>query len=745
MKFNGMKQFGRELKGIGRNRMLLVSLTGVLMIPVLYSSMLSGAFWDPYSHVDKMPIAVVNEDAGYSVEGEALHVGDDLVEELKENAKFDWQFVDRATAESGLADHSYYLAIEIPQRFSEQTATLNSEQPEQAQLTYMANESYNYLASQIGSKAVETMKAELNKEVTSAYARTVFGKVEELAGGLHQASDGAGELASGTQKARDGAELVRQNLAKLASGSMTLQEGVAKLSDGGAELASGSAAASSGASSLASGLTQLEAAQQRLAAATAELSDGAGTLGAGAEKLGDGVGQLAGAGSELAAGAAKAQQGGAQLAGGLASAAAGEQRLADSAAELANSLAKLGQEQPELAESEGYAALLKASRELAAGVAQSAEGQQQLKDGAASVKTGMDAVSGGLQTFSGKLEETATAAKAIGEGGRKLTAGAEQLQGGMTQFGEKLGDAANGAASLAAGAAKLDGGAQTLSAGLGQLSDSVSSFVEGSTQLADGAGQVSSGLLKLEDGAQELSGKLSDASDETSSLKLTDSMVDMFADPVRLDVEKVSEVANYGTGLAPYFLSLGLYVGAMLLTIVYSVREPAGSPVSGWSWFWSKALTLVLIGTVQALIADAAMIYLLKLNVQSMGLFIGFTILTSIAFMMIIQFLVATMNNPGRFIAVILLILQLTGAAGTFPIELIPGWLQHVSPFLPMTYSIAGLRDIISGGNFSELGTYAAILAAVAVVFGALSCVYFTIIHRKSEQSARTPLPATAE
>jgi putative membrane protein len=736
MKFNGMKQFGRELRGIGRNRMLLVSVVGVLMIPVMYSSMFLGAFWDPYGHLDKMPIAIVNEDTGYTFEGEALHVGDDLVTELKENPKFDWQFVDRATAEAGLADHSYYMAIEIPQRFSEQTATLSSEKPEPARLTYLANESYNYLASQIGNKAVDTMKAELNKEVTSAYARTVFGQVEELAGGLHQASDGAGELASGTQKAQDGAELVRQNLAKLVSGSMTLQDGVAKLSDGGAELAKGSAGAASGASSLAGGLTQLEAAQQQLAAATTELSDGAGALGAGAAKLGDGVGQLAGAGNELAKGAVQAQQGGAQLAGGLEASAAGEQRLAAAAAELANSLAKLGQEQPELAEGEGYAALLKASRELAAGVAESAEGQQQLKTGAAAVKAGLDGVSGGLQTLSGKLDDTATAAKTLGEGGQKLAAGAGQLQSGMTQFGAKLTEAGKGADTLAAGVKQLDGGAKTLSAGLGQLAGSVSSFVDGSTQLEDGAQQVSSGLLELGDGAQELSGKLSEASDKTSDLKLTDSMVDMFADPIQLDVEKVSEVNNYGTGLAPYFLSLGLYVGAMLLTIVYSVREPAGQPVSGWSWFWSKALTLTLIGTIQALIADAALIYVLKLEVQSMSLFIGFSILTSIAFMMIIQFLVATLNNPGRFIAVILLILQLTGAAGTFPIELVPGWLQHVSPFLPMTYSIAGLRDIISSGDFSEVGTYAAILAVIAVVFGALSYLYFRLSHRKGLQQA---------
>ncbi|MBD2871310.1 YhgE/Pip family protein, partial [Paenibacillus arenilitoris] len=257
MKFRGIKQFGAELSGIARNKMLLVSVVGVLMIPVMYSSMFLCAFWDPYGHLDKMPVAVVNADAGYVYKEETMHIGDDFEEQLKENKAFDWHFVSKEEAESGLADHRYYMAIEIPADFSEKTTTLTTDEPSPAQLTYLANESYNFLASQIGSKAVDTMKAELNKEVTAAYARTVFGQMEELADGIGQASDGAGDIADGAGKAQDGAELVRVNLAKLVSGSLTLREGAAELAGGGRELAAGSAELADGASALAGGLAQL--------------------------------------------------------------------------------------------------------------------------------------------------------------------------------------------------------------------------------------------------------------------------------------------------------------------------------------------------------------------------------------------------------------------------------------------------------------------------------------------------------
>ncbi|CAM4523927.1 putative membrane protein [Paenibacillus endophyticus] len=743
MKFRGLKQFGKELTGIAGNKMLLISVIGVLMIPLMYSSMFLGAFWDPYGHLDKMPVAIVNADKGYTYNDETLHIGDDFEEQLKENEKFEWHFVSQAEAEAGMEDHSYYMAIEIPADFSEKTTTLTSDEPTPAQLTYLANESYNFLASQIGSKAVDTMKVELGREVTAAYTRTVFGQIEELADGIGAASDGAGEIADGTTKAKDGAVLIERNLAKLVSGSMTLKEGVAKLSDGGAALGKGSAELSAGTAGLASGLAQLQAAQQQLGAGAASLGEGAGSLGAGAAKLSDGMAQLAGASGQLAEGASDAQQAAGQLAGAMKESSAGEEQLKDGAAELANGLAQLGQSNPELASSDSFASLLKASRELAEGLEKSAAGQAQLSGGATKLNDGLVKVAEGLGSFDVKAQEAAAGGKQLGAGAEQVITGAEKFAGGMIQFGDKLKEASGGAAKLAAGAKQLDSGASTLTAGLSQLSTSVAPFVDGSAALEDGAKRVATGLLKLEDGTQELSGKLGDASDKTADLNLTDAMVDMFSDPVKLDVEKMTEVDNYGTGLAPYFLSLGLFVGAMLLTIVYSVREPAVRPDSGWSWFWSKALTLSLIGIIQALIADAALLFLLRLEVQSVGLFVFYSMLTSLTFMMIIQFLVASMGNPGRFIAVILLIFQLTSSAGTFPIELVPGWLQKISPFLPMTYAVAGFRDIVSSGDYSSMGRDIATLAGIAILFALLSYLYFTLSHRKikNESSEQPAVP----
>lgn len=736
--FKSWKQFGKELTAVMRNRRVLIPVIAVLMIPVLYTAMFLGAFWDPYGRLSDLPVAVVNADKGAEFNGKQLKIGQEFEGQLKKNPQFDWRFVTKDEADAGLKNNTYYMAIEIPEDFSEKTTTLTSDQPAAAKLAFLPNESYNFLASQIGNTAVEKMKALLNKEVTEAYARTVFGQMEQLVDGIGQASDGAGKLAEGTTKAKDGAVQIEQNLNKLVSGSVALKEGVSLLQAGGGQLNNGAAALGGGAAGLADGLAKLDAARQELGAGAATIGEGAESLRSGSESLSGGLTQLAEASGKLSASSAQTEQASGRLAAGLAQSAAGSAKLEEGAAGLAKGLEQLAGADPRLAQDAGFQSLLSASKQLSAGLAEAKTAQQQLSGGAEQLHAGLDQMKNGMATFDGKLKEAQAGGQQLAAGGQKLSAGAREWSAGMTMFGTKLAEAKNGGAELAAGAGQLAGGAAELQQGLNRLAVNIGPFVEGSTQLENGARQVASGLLQLDDGSHELSDKLGEAAAKTSGLQVNDSMYDMFTEPVGLDVQKVNEVPNYGTGFAPYFLSLGLYVGALLLTIVYSVREPAVVPANGRSWFWSKALTLALVGTIQALIADAALLLILKLEVKSVPLFLLFSIITSITFMMLIQFLVATMQNSGRFIAIVLLIFQLTSSAGTFPLELIPGWLQQVTPWLPMTYSVAGLKDVISSGDFGSMWKQAALLGVFAVLCAAMTYAYFTAAHRRMKRRKQT-------
>ncbi len=663
----GIKQFAKEMSGIARNKKVLIPVIAVLTVPVLYCAMFLGAFRDPYAKLEELPVAVVNSDQGTVHEGKQLHIGEDFIEKLKESKHFDYQFVSENEALEGLKSNKYYMAIEVPQDFSKNTATLTTEQPTPAQIRFLPNESYNFLAAQIGNTAIEKMKTELSQEVTKAYTHTVFEQVQTLADGLSKASEGATEIASGTNSAKDGATLLEQNLNKLASGSLTMKSGVNKLLDG-----------------------------------SAKLEVGLGDLQKGSTALNGGLTQLSDASGQLSQGAKQTEQGASQLAGGLGQSAVGAAKLEAGATELAAGLEQYAKAHPELAEDEGMQRLIAASKQLAGGLGEAKKGQDQLTAGAAKLKDGTTQLAGGLQQFGGKLNEAT-------EGSRNLAEGAGQLHGGASQLKQGIGDLRKGVGEFADGTGKLDAGAQ----------------------------QMAEGLVKLTDGTGELSSKLSEAAEKTAGLNGSDPVVDMFANPVDLDVVKSNEVPNYGTGFAPYFISLGLFVGALLLTIVYSVKEPAIRPTSGWSWFASKLLTMVFIGAVQAVIADLVLLYGLGLEVQSLPLFFLFTILTSISFMALIQFLVTVLQHPGRFVAIVILIFQLTSSAGTFPLELIPGWLQTASAWLPMTYSVSGLKAVISSGDYAVMWDNAYVLFAFFAAFAVLTLAYFVIVYRKEYRGSK--------
>lgn len=656
----GLRSFGKEIGSLIRSKKMLISVIGVLFIPIMYSGMFVGAFWDPYGKLDKLPVAVVNEDKGATLEGKTLAVGDDLVERLKDNDQFRWLFVDAQEAENGLKNGSYYMAIEIPADFSQRATTLMDKEPHPAEIKFVSNQSLNYLAYKIGSSAVEELKSNVSREVTKAYAQAVFEQIGKAAEGLAQASDGAGELHDGAVKAKDGAAQLQQNLQKLAEGTLQLQDGIRRLKSGASDVAKGAAQVRDGSSALADGLGQLHA---------------------GAQQLQNGAAQTAGAGKELSDGLSAARQSGAQL--------------AESASQLAAGLAQYAAARPDAAQDAALQQLLRLADGVAAGAQQFAAGQASAADGAA-----------------------------------KLLQGQEQLRQGLDAFAAKLDEAAKSGGQLAAGAASLADGAARVSAGIADATEGAANVAAGSGRIEQGSADLASGMDQLVNGTAELSGKLSEASRSSGDVKGTDPLYDMFADPVRVDERKLTDVPNYGTGFAPYFLALGLYVGALLSTNVLPMRDTAEKPRSGWNWFVGKTLLFVTVGILQAAIADAILIYGLGVHVHDTARFVGLSLVTAITFMLIVQFLVTTMGQPGQFVAIVFLLLQLTGSAGTYPRELLPQWLQRVGEWLPMTYAISGLRSAISGGEFVRIREMAEVLGSYAGVSALLTLLFFIAFHR---------------
>ncbi|TMU88172.1 YhgE/Pip domain-containing protein [Bacillus sp. BHET2] len=718
---------GSEFKAIFRNKKLLIPILAVLFIPVLYSGMFLWAFWDPYEQLKDLPVAVVNSDQGAEFDGEELHIGSDLVDKLKDSDQFDFHFVDKEEGYKNLEKQDYYMLVEIPEDFSENGTTLLEENPKKLSLKYVPNEGFNFLSAQIGDTAMKEIKASLSKSVSETYAETMFDKIQEMGDGFQTASDKAGEINNGALDLSQGAKKLKDNLAVLAEKNVEMTDGVAKTRAGAEKLAKGS-------QELSDGVGIMTDKSQQLYKGTQDVQTGLNSLAGGINKSKAGLEQVNTGLDSAVDNTAKLQAGSKYLADQIGALKGGADRAQTGAQEIGAGATKLEQE---LAPFMGSLPKEK-QEELKAAI-------DKIKNGASGLETGTGSLSTGITGLQGGANDLANNIGKLNEGQKKLQGGVDQLVAGSAQLDEgsnqlvagqnkvvenygllnkKLGDVYQGTVGLASGANEL-------STGLNRVYDGSNQLADGSKKLADGSTELAEGSTKLSDGTTEYETKLKDAAKEANSVKADDDTYDMMAGPVDVKNEKINHVPNYGTGFAPYFLSLGLFVGALLISIVYPLREPSDRPSSGMSWFLGKFTVLTSVGIIQSLIASAILLFGLGLEVESVPLFLLSTIITSLTFLALIQMLVTILGDPGRFVAIIILILQLTTSAGTFPLELIPTALQPISALLPMTYSVAAFKAVISSGDFAFMWQNLFILIGYFIVFVALTAVFFVGLFKK--------------
>lgn len=723
-----VKSLLEEWKAILKNRKLLIPILAVMFIPILYSGMFLWAFWDPYDRLEDLPVAVVNEDRGAVFAGEEIKLGDDLVKKLKESKNFHFEFVRKEEGYKQLKNEKYYLLVEIPEDFSKNATTILDESPKKLELKYVPNEGYNFLSAQIGETAMERIKASLSEKISETYAESVFDKVSEMADGYRTASNNAGKLYAGISELNNGAKTMQEKLELLAKKQIEFSNGVSKIDSGTKEL-------EKGAGQLASGLAKLHDAASKLENGANEINNGLSKALSGSSALQQGMNTAYTSMNEIVKGTEQIKAGSVSLEQNLQAWSKGAKDASVGAIQLNEGIANL-QEQlkpymaalPEEKQKELTAAftqLLNGSAGLSQGTKELANGAEKLAGGSSQLAEKMDQLNEGQKKLQSGMEQLNAASGQLGAGLNKLHNGQQQFVDHFSMFGDKLGEASNGASKLAAGTGQLSFGTDQLKNGSLQLSS-------GAGQLADGSKKITDGSSKIESGAKQFNEKLGEAAEKASSVQPNDKTYDMMAQPVKVDKEGINEVPNYGTGFTPYFLSLGLFVGALLLSIVFPLREPALAPKNGFAWFTGKFGVMAFVGIVQALIASGILLLALKIEVKSVPLFILFSIFTSLAFIALIQFLVTCFGDPGRFMAIIVLILQLTTSAGTFPLELIPKQLQWFHSILPMTYSVKGFKAVISSGDYAVMWLNTGILVGFMAAFMILTLCYFLFKFKRT-------------
>ena len=317
-----------ELKSLLHNKLLLVVLIAIILIPSIYAGLFLSSMWDPYGDLNYLPVAVVNKDKSVVYNDETLSVGDDLAESLSENDSMAFNIVDEDTAQTGLENGTYYMVITIPENFSANAATVMDDEPQQMVLDYQTNPGVNYISMKLSESAMKEIKANIMEEVTRSYTETVFDNLVTVADGFDDAVDGTKEMLDGEDKLIEGNDTIKENLRVLAESSLTFKEGADTLEKGLGDYVAGVEAVNEGVGQVYDGVEQLE---KEAVAGAYQVADGAKELGSSLTSYTDGVASAQSGASTLAAnnatliagvsslssGTTKLQEGGNQILAGM--------------------------------------------------------------------------------------------------------------------------------------------------------------------------------------------------------------------------------------------------------------------------------------------------------------------------------------------------------------------------------------------------------------------------------------------
>lgn len=765
-----------ELKALIKSPKLWVTMIGVALVPALYNLSFLGSMWDPYGNVKNLPVAVVNEDKSATLNDKTLTIGDDMVDSMSKNKALDYHFVSQKKADKGLKDGDYYMVITLPEDLSEKASSLLTDNPKKLNIKYQTTAGRSFVASKMSESAMTKLKDTVSENITETYTKAVFKSMSSLQDGLQEASDGSNELLSGSQQLESGSQTITDNLNTAASGSQTLADGTATLSsglttytNGVSTLASGANELNSNSVALISGIAQLKESStqvQRLVDGANSLTDGlqqlatSTTLSAeesaniqslisGLPQLNAGIQQLNASVSEIstnvgitqistvlsdiasqAQGILEAEEKDSSDRLAAIQATAAYQSLdASQQAELVNALNTSGnsvsqQAQQILTDVQTMKASLTALSplsskvtELQAGVSQIASQSNIALPGSVAALTKLSAGLTKVNTVTTTqlVPGSSQIASGVSTLNTKLSSGANELLTGATTYTNAVSQIASGANQLVANNTQLTSGAS-------QLQSGAEALASGSSKLAAGSGTLTNGLTTLTNGLTTLTSSLSDASHQLSLVSVDSKNAKMVSAPVSTTAKDNDNVKVNGIGMAPYMIAVSLMVVALSTNVIFA-SSLSGRPVKNrFEWAKQKLFINGLISTVGSLVLYGAIQFLgFEANYEWKTIFL--IILGGWTLMALVTALVGWDNRYGSFLSLIMLLLQVGSAGGSYPIELSPKFFQVVHPYMPMTYIVTGLRQTIS--MTGSIGTQVGVLSAFLVAFMVLGLIIY--------------------
>lgn len=683
--------FKRDILRLLKNPVALVITIGICVIPSLYAWYNIVANWDPYGNTANIKVAVANNDQGTSNEyvGE-LNAGDETVSKLKENDQLGWVFTDADAAVEGVKSGEYYAAIVIPDDFSANLTSMLTGTFTQPQLEYYCNEKKNAIAPKVTDTGAQTVEEQINETFVATVSETLVEKIQNAAGDLDaQGAETQGGILENVQRSNQALQDVRDALAGMQKTIATSKEAGAKADE---TLAALSGQIPSLVNALDKGDALLASARTSsrnfASSLNTTLSHGLTQMGKVSSNANVAVGKLSGAIS---------------AAGGKVDGALADVQM------VINDVNGIIIDIREITGIDGGLILSALEEQLA----ELQTLKDALQDQSTDIQNSAGAIAGAVSSLDSATQQGISAMEGVQQDMASTVL--PQLSQGMDSFSEVSGDLTGVVTSLEPTIAQARGVLAQLTTTLDQASSTMS--------------QADSSLEKLQS-------TLSTAANDVAALRASESLdkldeilgassadlADLMSSPVTLTTKAVYPVSNYGSGVAPFYTNLALWVGGCVLIAIIKL-EVDGEGIGAFTateGYFGRWLLLVVLGFAQAFIVCCGDL-VLGMQCLRPELFVLAGIFTSFVYVNIIYALASAFKHIGKALVVILVIVQIPGSSGMYPIEMMPDFFQYLHPLLPFTYGISAMRETIGGMYGMDYAINLGVLAvflAVALFIG---------------------------
>ena len=679
---------------IHKNVIAMIVIMGITVIPTLYAWFNISASWDPYGNTGELKLAVASDDEGYTGELIAvkINMGDQILSSLHKNKQFNWVFTDSKTAQKGVKSGKYYAAIVIPKDFSQKMMSVFSSNTEHPDLTYYQNEKENAIAPIITGKGATAVQKQINETFIETIAQTALdafqivssaaqeagddSMVDHLIDNLNQMGTDLGSAAGTVQSLSD---MTDSAITMLNTTTEFLQE-------------SGSGTKSSVSSLENSDLSSLTS---LVSGTTKTISDALTQNASFYTAVSDAVDKALDSYNSDAQAASNA----------LTSVSSRVQTVIDEYTKLSDALTAIANEHPELTILNDAVTSINQKIQLAI------DRQTAIRDKINTAAEALPAATANASELKSELDTLiAQATSSVTE---VKTTYENNVKGNLDSLSANL-DSTTGSISSMLG--DLDKSIQNIAGVTGSASDGLTGLQKTLSNSAELLNEASGKLTSL---AATLSSEDSKDLSAVTNLLSEDpeTIASFLSSPVKLDEKKIYPIENYGSAMAPFYSTLAIWVGAVVMaamlkvTVADSTKKKLFHPKE-YQLYIGRILLLIIIGFMQSALICLGDLFFLGIQCKHPVMFVLTGMFTSFVYVNLIYALTVSFGDIGKAIAVVLMVMQVAGSGGTFPIQCAPKFFQVVYPLLPFTHSMNAMRECIAG--FYET-TYATELGKLAI------------------------------